>query len=216
MREFAYGDLITLLSSLRWTLVLTVVAFLSGAVGGLVIGLARHLGALPLRLVAFLWVRLFQGVPLLIVLLVTFFLPPILLGVDVNPWVAVSFGFACYSSANLGEILRGALEAVPQGQREAARVLGMRPLRVLTDITLPQALRLSIIPSLGFFIQLLKGTSLASVVGFIELTRTAQVINNATFNPFLIFGLVGALYFFMCWPLSLLCRRLEHRFPLAT
>lgn len=216
MRDLAFGDFITLFSALRWTLTLTVVAFLSGAAGGLIVGLIRHLGILPLRVLALLWVRFFQGVPLLIVLLVTFFLPPIVLGFDVNPWIAVSFGFACYSSANLGEILRGALEAVPQGQREAARVLGMTRLRVLTDITLPQALRLSIIPSLGFFIQLLKATSLASVVGFIELTRTAQVINNATFNPFLIFGLVGALYFLMCWPLSLLCTRLERRFPIAT
>lgn len=216
MRDFTLYDFWMILLSVRWTIALIVVAFAAGAVGGLVIGLIRSTAILPLRIAALIWVRFFQGVPLLIILLVAFFLPPMLLDIEVSPWVAVSAGFACYASANLGEILRGAFAAIPPGQREAARVLGMGRFSILAFILLPQALRLSIIPSLSFFIQLLKATSLASVVGFVELTRTGQTTNNSTFNPFLIFGTVATLYFLMCWPLSRLCRHLEKKFPLTT
>ncbi len=216
MREFTSYDLWMIILSARWTIALTVVAFLAGAFGGLVIGLMRASRYVPMAIVALVWVRFFQGVPLLVIMLVAFFAPPIFLGIDIDPWTAVSVSFACFASANLGEILRGSLAALPKGQTEAARVLGMRRLTILVDILLPQAFRLSLIPSISFFIQLLKATSLASVVGFVELTRTGQTINNATFNPFFIFGTVGLLYFIMCWPLSQLCRHLEKKFPLTT
>jgi polar amino acid transport system permease protein len=75
----------------------------------------------------------------------------------------------------------------------------------------PQAARIAVPPTVGFLVQLLKSTSLASVIGFAELTWTGQMINNATFQPLLVFGLVASLYFAMCWPLSILAGRLERR-----
>jgi polar amino acid transport system permease protein len=78
-------------------------------------------------------------------------------------------------------------------------------------VILPQAFRIAIPPTVGFLVQILKGTSLASIIGFTELTRAAQMVNNATFRPFIVYALVAALYFILCWPLSLLSQRLEHR-----
>jgi polar amino acid transport system permease protein len=82
-------------------------------------------------------------------------------------------------------------------------------------IILPQATRIAIAPTVGFSVQLIKGTSLASFVGFVELTRAGQIINNVTFQPFLVFGTVAALYFIICWPLSLLARHLERQLSSA-
>jgi polar amino acid transport system permease protein len=82
-------------------------------------------------------------------------------------------------------------------------------------VIVPQAIRIAIPPTVGFLVQLIKGTSLASIIGFVELTRAAQVVNNATFHPFTIFGLVALVYFIVCWPLSAYSRRMERRLAVA-
>ena len=121
-----------------------------------------------------------------------------------------------HAAAYLGEIWRGCIDAVPRGQWEAATALGMRHPARMRYIVLPQAARISIAPTVGFLVLLLKSTSLASIIGFFELTRAGQIINNATFRPFLVFSLVAVVYFVLCWPLSLLSRRLETRFGVAS
>jgi polar amino acid transport system permease protein len=83
-------------------------------------------------------------------------------------------------------------------------------------IILPQAFRIALPPTVGFLVQLIKATSLAAIIGFTEVTRAGQIINNATFRPFLVFGIVAAIYFVLCWPLSHLSMRLERRFAAAT
>ncbi|WP_407695484.1 amino acid ABC transporter permease [Siculibacillus lacustris] len=133
------------------------------------------------------------------------------MGFQISAWTAVSVGLTLYGSAFLGEIWRGCLEAVPKGQWEAARALGLHEWKTLYLIILPQALRLAIPPTIGFLVQLIKNTSLASIVGFTELTRTGQLINNATYQPLLIFITISLIYFAMCWPLSLASKRLERR-----
>src|SRR5690606_9715346 len=102
-------------------------------------------------------------------------------------------------------------EAVPAGQSEAARSLGLRQWQTNLLVVLPQALRLAIPPTIGFLVQLIKNTSLASIIGFTELTRTGQLINNATYQPLTVFIIVSLIYFALCWPLSLASRRLEIR-----
>lgn len=81
----------------------------------------------------------------------------------------------------------------------------------MRHVILPQAGRIAIPPTVGFLVQLIKATSLASIIGFVELTRTAQVINNAAFQPFTIFGLVALIYFLLCWPLSHYSKRMERK-----
>jgi polar amino acid transport system permease protein len=86
----------------------------------------------------------------------------------------------------------------------------------MVDVIMPQAFKLSLPATVGFLVQLLKGTSLAAIVGFIELTRSGSIVSNQIYRPLLVFGVVGAMYFAMCWPLSLLGRRLEQRMAAAT
>lgn len=143
------------------------------------------------------------------------FFGPNILGFSIDPWVAAALGLSLNASAFLGEIWRGCIESVPKGQWEAAAALGLRYAAIMRLIVLPQALRVALPPTVGFLVQLIKATSLASIIGFVELTRAAQVINNATFRPFLIFGIVAVVYFLMCWPLSLYSRHMERRLGAA-
>ena len=100
---------------------------------------------------------------------------------------------------------------MPAGQWEAAKALGLRTWQASLLVVLPQALRLAVPPTIGFLVQLIKNTSLASIVGFTELTRTGQLVNNATYEPLMVFLVVSLIYFALCWPLSLASRRLERR-----
>jgi len=139
-----------------------------------------------------------------------------LIGLKLPAWAAVAIGFTLNASAFLGEIWRGAIQAVPGGQAEAGRALGLRPWAIARRVVLPQALRIAQPATVGYLVQLIKGTSLAAIVGFIELARAGQIVSNQTFQPLLVFAIVGALYFVLCWPLSLYSARLETRFAATT
>ena len=116
-----------------------------------------------------------------------------------------------YAAAFLGEIWRGCIEAVPRTQWEASDCLGLNRVQQYTYVVLPQAVRIAIPPTVGFMVQIVKNTSLASVIGFVELARAGQIVNNSTFEPFAIFCVVAAIYFALCYPLSLAARALERR-----
>ena len=135
-----------------------------------------------------------------------------LFGANVAPITSAAIALTLNGAAFLGEIWRGCIQAIPTGQWEAATALGMRHLPRMRYVILPQAGKLAIAPTVGFLVLLLKSTSLASIIGFVEVTRAGQIINNVTFRPFLVFGIVAAIYFVLCWPLSLLSQRLEQRF----
>lgn len=215
IRPFGWNEFLFILTAAQWTIALSAIAFLGGAVGGLAVALARTSDIKALRIAATGYIQLFQGTPLLMQLFLVFF-GATAIGLDVNPWIAAAIGLTLNASAFLGEIWRGSIEAVPRGQWEAATALGMRYAAKMRYIVLPQATKLAVAPTVGFLVQLIKGTSLAAIIGFAELTRAGQIINNATFRPFLVFSIVAAIYFAMCWPLSLLSRRLEARYALAS
>lgn len=215
MRGFGSNEIWFILLSARWTLILSMVAFAGGAVGGILIALMRTGRFDWMRWTAIAYIKLFQGTPLLMQLFLAFFVPSIF-GFNVDPWGAAAIGLSLHASAFLGEIWRGCIEVVPRGQWEASSALGLRYWRQMLHIVLPQAFRIAIPPTVGFLVQLIKATSLASIIGFVELTRAAQVVNNATFQPFTIFGLVALTYFIICWPLSLYGRRMEQKLAMAT
>ena len=193
-----------------WTVALSFIAILGGGALGLLVAVARVSRPALVRWLAGASVQLIQGTPLLILMFVAFFGLSIV-SVSLPALVAAGLALVLYTAAFLGEIWRGCFEAVPRAQREAALALGLRPWAVLRLVVLPQALRLAVPPTVGFLVQVVKNTSIASIVGFTELTRAAQLVNNATFQPFLCFGVVAGLYFLLCWPLSLWARRLERR-----
>jgi polar amino acid transport system permease protein len=197
-----------LLYGAMWTLVLAALAFVLGGAAGFLVMLARTARARWVRQAALVYVEVIQGTPLLVLLFIAYFGFGIF-GIEVPPLVAAAVSLMINSSAFLGEIWRGCMEAVPRTQREAAECLALTRWQAFVDVILPQAARIATPPTVGFMVQMLKNTSLASVVGFVELTRAAQVINNSTIQPFLVFGIAGAMYFVLCYPLTAWSRSLE-------
>ncbi|WP_311027870.1 amino acid ABC transporter permease [Mesorhizobium koreense] len=215
MRALEATDLIYIVLAARWTLLLSLAAFLGGGGGGLLVALARTSEYKWLRIVSAGYIKLFQGTPLLMQLFLAFFVPG-LFALSVDPWTAAALGLSLNASAFLGEIWRGAIEAVPRGQWEAATSLGLRYAPTMGLVVAPQAVKIAIPPTVGFLVELIKGTSLTSIIGFVELTRAAQVVNNATFRAFTIFAVTALVYYIICRPLSAYGRRLEERLRIAT
>jgi polar amino acid transport system permease protein len=199
-----------LLNGLLWTLALSAVGFACGILGGLIIALARTCRIRPIEAVASGFIEVFRGTPLLLQLFIVFYGVG-LLNLSVSPWVAVSVAFTLHASAFLGETWRGSIEAVPLGQSEASAALGLHYWTRMRYVVLPQALKISVPSTIGFLVQLIKGTSLAAIIGFTELSRTGQLLSNITYRPLLIYAIVGLIYFVACWPLSRLGRAMERR-----
>jgi polar amino acid transport system permease protein len=209
------NEFLFLLHGLKWTVILSIVAFIGGIVSGLIVALARTSESRVLRRVTAGYIALFQGTPLLMQLFVVYY-GLALAGLSLEAWQAVAIGFTLHASAYLGEIWRGSIEAVPRGQIEAAKALSLGYIWRMKDVILPQAIRISLPATIGFLVQLIKGTSLASIVGFTELSRAGNIVSNQTFKPLLVFGVVGVMYFAICWPLSLYGTRLERRLAVST
>lgn len=211
MVDFSLWDIVRqLLLALRWTVGLSLIAFAGGSAVGLVLLVAR-LAKLPGAAVCVsLYVQLFQGTPLLMQLFICYF-GLAMLGVDASPLLAASICLTLYTSAYLTEIWRGCVIAIPRGQWEAAASLAMNLREQLQHIIVPQATRIAIAPTVGFLVQVIKGTALTSVIGFVELTKAGQMIANATYEPFLVYSCVGLMYFALCYPLSIWSRRIERR-----
>jgi polar amino acid transport system permease protein len=215
IRQFGWNEFELLVFAARWTIVLAIIAFVGGGIGGLIVALLRTADSRVARVAMVLFIRVFQGTPLLMQLFLAYFGMAIF-GFTVNPLIAAMVALTAHASAYLGEIWRGCIEAVPRGQTEAAKALGLHYLTRMRYIVLPQAARIAVPPTVGFLVQLLKETSLTSIIGFVELTRQGQILTSVTYRPFLVFSLVAAIYFIMCWPLSLVARRMERGFARAT
>jgi len=211
MIEFSLWDIArNLLLAARWTVLLSLATFLCGGLLGLALLCARLSLAAPARWAVRGHVELFQGTPLLMQLFLCFF-GLALFGIEVPAWLAAGIALTLWSSAFLTEIWRGCVEAIAAGQWDAALSLGMTRPQAMRHVVLPQASRIAVAPTVGFLVQIVKGTALASIIGFVELTKAGTMITNATFRPFLVYGAVALFYFAMCWPLSLAARRLEKR-----
>ncbi len=221
MIEFSIWDIFrNLLLAGRWTVVLSLTAFIGGGVVGLLLLIGRLWstraapGAQKVAKAASRtldgYILLFQGTPLLMQLFLAYF-GLALFGINVPAWVAAAVALTLYTSAYLAEIWRGCVDAIPKGQWEAAQSLALNFGEQLRHIVLPQAIRIAVPPTVGFLVQVVKGTALASVIGFIELTKAGTMITNATFKPFLVYSCVALMYFALCFPVSLYARRLERK-----
>ena len=216
MVEFSLWDIFRNIGlAARWTVALSLVAFIGGGIVGLLLLFARIGGGRIAQTLIAGYVQVFQGTPLLIQLFLTFF-GISLFGISVSPWLAASVCLTLYSSAYLTEIWRGCVDSVPKGQREAAKSLALSFTQQLRFIVLPQAAKIAIAPTVGFMVQIIKGTALASIIGFVEITKTGGMIANATFQPFLVYSFVALFYFALCFPLSLLSKRLELRLAISS
>lgn len=199
-----------LLVGALWTVCLSLIAFIGGGLAGGIVALCRISPNRLLRWLAIAYIQLIQGTPLLVVLFVCYFGLSIA-GLELPGLVAASIAMVVYVAAYLGEIWRGCIEAVPRTQWEAAECLAMSRAQRMRLVILPQAVRIATPPTVGFMVQIVKNTSLASIVGFVELVRTGQLINNSIFQPFQVYLLIAVFYFALCYPLSVWSRRLEQR-----
>jgi polar amino acid transport system permease protein len=212
---FGMGELGFLIQGLKWTVLLASIAFVGGGIGGLGVALARTSTSRIIQRIVACYIAVFQGTPLLMQLFVIYYGLG-LIGLTLPAWLAVTIAFTLHASAFLGEIWRGSIEALPKGQFEAAKALGLHYMPQMRDVILPQAFRISLPATIGFLVQLIKGTSLAAIVGFIELARAGQIVSNQTYAPLLVFSVVGVIYFALCWPLSLYGMHIESRLSRTT
>jgi polar amino acid transport system permease protein len=215
MSDFTFWVILSnLLLATRWTILLSLVAFVSGGLVGLALLFARVSKIPWLERLTRYYIEFFQGTPLLMQLFL-FFFGVALFGIEVSPWVAAWLALTFWTSAFLTEIWRGCVEALPKGQWEAADTLAMSYTQQMRYVILPQAFRIAIPPTVGFSVQVIKGTALASIIGFVDLTKAGTMLNNATFRPFLVYSLVALIYFALCFPLSWTAHRLEKKYNVA-
>ncbi|MDK4701244.1 amino acid ABC transporter permease [Rhizobium sp. JAB6] len=215
MIQFTTWDILRgLLLAARWTILLSLVSFAGGAIVGAILLFLRIGKAKAGRIAVRYFVELFQGTPLLMQLFLAFFGLG-LFGIDVPAWLAAGVALTLWSAAFLTEIWRGCVEAVAKGQWEASASLGMGYLQQMRYVILPQALRIAVPPTVGFSVQVVKGTALTSIIGFVELSKAGTVITNATFQPFTVYGFVALIYFALCWPLSKSSQILERKLNVA-
>ncbi|WP_048649451.1 amino acid ABC transporter permease [Nitratireductor soli] len=215
MTDFTLQQIIyALVLGARWTVLLSLSAFILGGILGLVLMLGTISQRKWVKLPALGFIWLVQATPLLMQLFLIFF-GPALFGKDVPAWMAACIALTLWSSAYLAEIWRGSVLAVQKGQTEAALSLAMLRGQALRYVVLPQAVRMALPPTAGFMVQIVKSTALASIVGFTELMKTGNILSNVTLDPFVVYGLVAIVYFCLCYPLSLVSRKMETVFDVT-
>jgi polar amino acid transport system permease protein len=217
MDEFTIPQIFTdLLIATKWTIILSIIAFVCGGIVGFLLTLMRISSNKWSRSISWLYIEFFQGTPLLLQLFLVFFGISVVFKVNLSPLQAATLALTGFTSAFLADIWRGAIAAIPQGQWEAGSAIGFGYFKHLQLIILPQAFKLSIAPTVGFLVQVIKGTSLASIIGFTELSRAATQINNVTLKSLLVFSLAGLIYFILCYPLSTWSQQLEKKLTYRT
>jgi polar amino acid transport system permease protein len=193
------------------TLRLAIPAIVLGFSLGILIGLARLSRFFWIRAPALVYVEFFRGVPLVMVIFWFWFILPLLLGVSIPEYGVALAAFVFFEAAYLGEIVRAGVQSVPRGQVEAALATGLSHARMMLYVVLPQALR-NMIPALVTqFIVLLKDTSLASIIGYVDLTKAAQIVNNREIRPFELYLFIAVVYWLCTYGMSRYARHLEQR-----
>ncbi|MBO9127206.1 MULTISPECIES: amino acid ABC transporter permease [unclassified Rhizobium] len=210
MRTFGSPEFLFIVYALRWTLTLTVIAFIGGGIAGIALALLRISSSRALKILTSAYMQFIQGLPLLVLMFICYYAPS-LLGYEVSAIVAAAVALTINSSAFLGAIWESALRAIPKAQWESADALAITPLKTLRYVIAPQAIKLAMPSTVGFLVQIIKQTSIASIIGFIEITRAGQLVSNATFEPLKSFLAVAALYFAVCFPLTQVSLWLERR-----
>jgi polar amino acid transport system permease protein len=200
-----------LLSGLWLTLTISAITLVASVILGMVVALADMSRFWPVRLVGQLWGEVIRNTPILVQLLWTYYVLPIVFGIEINAFFASIIGLSIYSSAFIAEVYRAGIQSVPKGHREAAQVLGLSPFDAFARIVVPQAIRTILPPLAANFVQLIKYSSLASVISVGEVTRRATELSSTTFRPLEIFSFVALVYLAICWPLAQAIRIWERR-----
>ncbi|MCX8279049.1 amino acid ABC transporter permease [Phyllobacterium sp. 0TCS1.6C] len=210
IQSFGWSSVGFLWNGLIWTVCLSLCTFVCGGVFGLIFAVGRALGPRWLQMIIAGYIQLIQATPLLILVFLAFY-GLSFAGFYFPPLAAAAISLTIYSTAFLADIWRGCIEAIPATQWEAADALALSRTQRLRYVILPQAFRIALGPTVGFMVQIVKNTSVTALIGFVELTRAGQLLNNMTFQPFHVFLTVAAMYFLVCFPLSWWSERLKER-----
>ena len=193
------------------TLRLAIPAMILGFILGIFVGLGRLARSAWIRVPATIYVELFRGVPLVMVIFWFWFILPVLLRTSLPEYGIALMAFVVFEAAYLGEIVRAGIQSVPRGQVEAATSAGLSAAQTMGYVILPQALR-NMIPALVTqFIVLFKDTSLASIIGYVDLTKAAQIVNNREIRPFELYLFIAVVYWLCTYAMSRYARSLEQR-----
>lgn len=210
--NFGWEYLVPLIKGALWTIALCLTSGVFGTIFGLILGLAETSPSRVARWTSSIYVNFIRGIPLLILIFFVYFGTPLLFpSVDLPGFLTGVVTLTAYAGAYLAEIFRGSIEAVPKGQNEAAEALGLGYVLKFRYVIIPQATKIAVPPGIGFIIGLIKDSSLVTVIGFIELTRAGTIVSNLTGNPIITYLVVAAMYFVLCYGISLLGQRYEKR-----
>ena len=208
-----YGAL--LLRAAGITLWISWLGLLLGGLLGAAVGLARTSRWRVLRILALLYTELFRSIPVLILMFFCYFGLPLLVGLDLSPFAAATAALMFMASSLMAEVVRAGIDSVARGQWEAAFSSGLRYLQVMRHIVGPQAVRVMLPPSVGVYIATLKESSLASIIGYVELTKTALLIRETTGQSLEVLATISLLYFVINYGISLVGGALERKFAIA-
>ncbi len=210
IQSFGWTSIQFLIQGLWWTVGLSLITFVCGGTLGLLFALGRSLGPRWLRWIIMGYIQLVQATPLLILLFLSFY-GLSFLGFYFPPLAAAAISLTIYTTAFLADIWRGCIESIPRAQWEASDSLALSGTQTLRYVILPQAFRIALGPTVGFMVQVIKNTSVTALIGFVELTRAGQLLNNMTFQPFHVFLTVAVMYFALCYPLSWWSEKLKEQ-----
>lgn len=210
IQSFGWTSIEFLFQGLWWTVGLSLITFVCGGVFGLLFALGRSLGPNWLRWIIMGYIQLVQATPLLILLFLSFY-GLSFLGFHFPPLAAAAISLTIYTTAFLADIWRGCIDSIPRAQWEASDSLALSGTQTLRYVILPQAFRIALGPTVGFMVQVIKNTSVTALIGFVELTRAGQLLNNMTFQPFHVFLTVAVMYFALCYPLSWWSEKLKEQ-----
>jgi len=210
MRYFGLPEFLFIIRALIWTITLTIIAFFGGGIVGAALALMRISKSKLMQHVTSAYMQVIQGLPLLVLMFLCYYTPS-LFGYQLSAITAAAIALTINTGAFLGAIWESALRAIPRPQWESADALALTPLKTLRYVIAPQAVKLALPSTVGFLVQIIKQTSLASIIGFVEITRAGQLVSNATFEPLKSFLAVAALYFILCFPLTQISLWLEGR-----
>ncbi len=210
-----YGNMLSvLLIATQWSIYLSLTAFIGGGLIGLLFTVLKIVPVRWVQWTATTYIWLFQSIPLLMLLFLIGLGIPAFFKIDIPPWFAAGVSLTLFTSAYMSEVWRGALQSVPQGQWEGGKALGLTFMQILTSIIAPQALRVAIPPTVGFMVQVIKGTSMAYIIDYNDLMRWGKKIANSQIDgaePFIVYPIMAVIYFSLCFPLSRWSKAMEKR-----
>ncbi|WP_327439352.1 amino acid ABC transporter permease [Pseudomonas donghuensis] len=197
------------------TLAISALGILFATLGGVLYGVLATLGKRSVNVLLRIYLELFRAIPVLVWLYLLFFGLPIFFALSIPSFWCAVLVLSLWGASEVGEVVRGALQSLPRGQREAGLSIGLSGLQLYGYVLLPQALKRMTPPTINIYTRIIKTSSLAVLIGVVDVIKVGQQIIERTYESVLIYGVLFLFFFFICYPLSAASRALERRWTHA-